>query len=141
MAARCLEAARAVDTVLLDKTGTVTAGAMTLDRVVAVNGAGEDGPRSWAAAAESGSEHPIARAVLEGAVARGRPGPGGTSLEVQPGAGATAMVDGDEVRVSRPVDLPHRRSAPWRTSWPRTGSTVFAVWRAGIPYGLVAVDR
>ncbi|MGZ8578010.1 MAG: heavy metal translocating P-type ATPase, partial [Actinomycetota bacterium] len=133
-----LEAARGVDTVLLDKTGTVTAGTMTLDRVVPVNGAGDDELVSWAAAAESGSEHPIARAVLEGAAARGVRVPEATSLEVQPGAGATAMVDGDEVRVSRPVGLPPALGT-MADELAQDGSTVFAVWRAGIPYGLVAV--
>ena len=100
------EAARSVDTVLLDKTGTVTEGAMRLEGVLAVNGATEDDVLSWAAAAEAGSEHPIARAVVQGARDRGLDIPPVTDARVEPGAGARAMLDGEIVRVGRPDGLP-----------------------------------
>ena len=100
------EVARAADIVLLDKTGTVTEGQMTLAAVIPANGLTEDGALALAAAAEAGSEHPIARAVVEGARARGLTVPEATDHRVEPGAGAVAVLDGDEVRVGRPEALP-----------------------------------
>ena len=135
------EVARAADIVLLDKTGTVTEGQMTLAAVIPANGLTEDGALALAAAAEAGSEHPIARAVVEGARARRLTVPEATDHRVEPGAGAVAVLDGEEVRVGRPEALPaplEREAA----SLAGRGLTPFAVWRDGIPFGLVAVaDR
>ncbi len=132
------ESARSVDTVLMDKTGTVTQGAMELDGVIAVNGATENEVLAWAAAAESGSEHPIARAVVGAARARGLAIPSGTDALVEPGAGATVLVDGQVVRVGRALDVPPAmlEMADERAG---LGLTPFAVWRDGVPYGLVTV--
>lgn len=58
-----LESTRRVDTVVLDKTGTVTTGEMTLQSVHVAHGEDEDVVRAVAAALEAGSEHPIARAI------------------------------------------------------------------------------
>ena len=58
-----LESTRRIDTVVLDKTGTVTTGEMTLHSVHVADGEDEDVVRAVAAALESGSEHPIARAI------------------------------------------------------------------------------
>jgi heavy metal translocating P-type ATPase len=132
------EAARAADTVLLDKTGTVTAGTMTLAAVRAVNGATEDEVLAWAAATEAGSEHPIARAVVEGATTRELRIPDASDHAVEPGAGARATVDGEEVRVGRPSALPPGMAA-MADELASQGRTPFAVWRGGVPYGLVAV--
>ena len=135
------EAARAVDVVLLDKTGTVTEGAMTLAEVVGENGATPDEVLSFATAAEQGSEHPIAGAVVEGARTRGIEIPEATGHAVRPGAGASAVVDGEEVVVGRPEDLPPPMEAE-AERMARAGHTAVAVWRGGVPYGLVAVaDR
>ena len=135
------EVARAADIVLLDKTGTVTEGQMTLAAVVPANGLTEDGALALAAAAEAGSEHPIARAVVEGALARGVEVPEASGHRVEPGAGAVAVLGGEEVRVGRPEGLPaplEREAAEMASR----GLTPFAVWRDGIPFGLVAVaDR
>ena len=87
------EAAREIDTVLLDKTGTVTRGAMRLADVHALDG-DTDRVLGLAAAAEQGSEHPIARAVLHGAAERGVQIPPATDHAVEPGAGASARVGG-----------------------------------------------
>jgi len=65
-----LESTRRVDTVVLDKTGTITAGRMTLTDVVAAPGVLEPELLRLAAAVESASEHPIAAAITAGAVAR-----------------------------------------------------------------------
>ncbi|HEU4407759.1 MAG TPA: heavy metal translocating P-type ATPase [Polyangiaceae bacterium] len=95
-----LEAASRVDTVLLDKTGTLTAGKPVLTDVVGVMGEGVD-PELLAlvASAEQGSEHPVANAVVEGARARGvalRPVEGFRSVA---GHGIEARVGGRLVRV------------------------------------------
>ncbi|MBY4229932.1 copper-translocating P-type ATPase [Rhodococcus fascians] len=65
-----LESTRRIDTVVLDKTGTVTTGEMTLHSVHVADGEDEDVVRAVAAALESGSEHPIARAIAGGALSQ-----------------------------------------------------------------------
>ncbi|WP_182524771.1 heavy metal translocating P-type ATPase [Nocardioides dongkuii] len=100
-----LESTRRVDTVVLDKTGTVTTGVMTLGEVVA-DGATEDDVRRVAGALESRSEHPIARAV-----AAGHGGPGGpvvTDFANEPGLGVRGTVDGRTVVAGRPALLAER---------------------------------
>jgi heavy metal translocating P-type ATPase len=135
------EAARGVDVVLLDKTGTVTEGAMTLVEVVGADGATRDGLLSWAAAAEQGSEHPIAGAIVEGARAWGVEIPEAIGHAVRPGAGASAVVGGEQVLVGRPEGLPPAMEAQ-AERMARAGHTAVAVWRGGVPCGLVAVaDR
>ncbi|GAB4589042.1 heavy metal translocating P-type ATPase [Nocardia sp. IFM 10818] len=66
-----LESTRRIDTVVLDKTGTVTTGKMTLAEVIPAAGVDPDELLSVAAAVEHGSEHPVARAVVNGAEDRG----------------------------------------------------------------------
>ena len=91
-----LESARGVDVVVLDKTGTVTEGRMSVISVVAGMGVDEDELIRRAGAAEAGSEHPIGRAVA--AYARGRgPLPAVTALRNRPGFGLVA----DDVVVGR----------------------------------------
>lgn len=65
-----LESTRRIDTVVLDKTGTVTTGEMTLHSVHVADGEDENTVREVAAALESSSEHPIARAIAGGALSR-----------------------------------------------------------------------
>ena len=137
--AEVFEAARRTDVILLDKTGTVTEGVMTLAEVIAVNGASQEQVLGWAAATEGGSEHPIARAVVEGARSRGIPIPEAAEYGVDPGAGAHALVDGEEVRVGRPVGLPPALEAE-ADRLASSGLTPFAVWRDDVPYGLVSVS-
>ena len=99
-----LEDTRGVDTIVLDKTGTVTEGRMTLVDIV-VPGGGTDDLLGLAAAVEARSEHPIAQAV---AAAIPSASPSGERRDPmvedflnQPGIGVTAKVDGVEVRVGR----------------------------------------
>src|SRR5678810_727702 len=66
-----LESTRRVDTIVLDKTGTVTTGRMALARVVAAEGTGEAELLAVAGALEDASEHPVAQAIA--AAARARP--------------------------------------------------------------------
>ncbi|WP_418003117.1 heavy metal translocating P-type ATPase [Mycobacterium sp. PDNC021] len=91
-----LESTRKVDTVVLDKTGTVTTGKMT---VVAVH-AGSDNVLRLAGALEHASEHPIAQAVAARAAGDG-PLPPVTDFVNHDGRGVTGVVDGHEVAVGR----------------------------------------
>lgn len=91
-----MERLGAVDRVALDKTGTLTEGT---PRVTAVRGDGT--ALALAAAAELPSEHPLARAVVAEARARGLRLPEATGFAAEPGRGVRAVVDGHEVRVHR----------------------------------------
>ena len=133
------EAARRADTVLLDKTGTVTEGRMTVTDVWAAPGYEADEVLALAAAAESGSEHPIARAVVGAASQRGLVVPPSAAHAVNPGAGATAVVGGVEVRVGRPEGSSPSMEARVE-GWASSGLTAFEVRRAGAPVGLIAVS-
>ena len=96
-----LESTRRVDTVVLDKTGTVTTGQMTLVGVHPAEGEDADEVLRMAAAAEDGSQHPIAAAVLTGAVDRVGGWPAATGFRALDGLGVLATVDGREVLVGR----------------------------------------
>jgi Cu+-exporting ATPase len=90
-----LESTRAIDTIVLDKTGTVTTGRMTVTDV-----AGEDEVLRLAAAVEAGSEHPIARAIAE---AGGDDLPAVHDFAGHAGLGAEGDVEGRRVLVGRPA--------------------------------------
>ncbi|MFZ4264409.1 heavy metal translocating P-type ATPase [Streptomyces arboris] len=98
-----LETTRRVDTIVLDKTGTVTTGKMTLLAVHAAEGTDENDILRLAGAVEHSSEHPIAQAVAAGAVER----LGGTALPTPesfasiPGLGVQGVVEGHAVLVGR----------------------------------------
>ncbi|MBI5906327.1 MAG: cadmium-translocating P-type ATPase [Deltaproteobacteria bacterium] len=99
-----LETARNVDTVVLDKTGTVTKGKPVLTAVRLARGGtfqGEGGELELlrlAACAESGSEHPLAEAVVRGAKDRGIAVSAPASFRASPGMGIRAAADGRDVR-------------------------------------------
>ncbi|QCX76710.1 Copper-exporting P-type ATPase A [Streptomyces sp. YIM 121038] len=96
-----LESTRRVDTIVLDKTGTVTTGRMTLQEVYAAEGTGEKELLRLAGALEHASEHPVARALAAGAARRSGldvadlPVP--ERFENVPGAGVRGTVDGHAV--------------------------------------------
>ncbi len=97
-----LESTRRVDTVVLDKTGTVTTGTMALVDVVALPGVAEDELLRYAGAVEHASEHPIARAIAAGAAARtGENRAAAADFAALPGLGARGRVAGHEVVVGR----------------------------------------
>ncbi|MET0765627.1 MAG: heavy metal translocating P-type ATPase [Blastococcus sp.] len=89
-----LESTRRVDTVVLDKTGTVTTGHMTLLDVVPATGEDADHVLRLAGALESASEHPIARAVAAAAAERMGPLPAVTEFANAEGLGVTGVVEG-----------------------------------------------
>ncbi|MFD9026070.1 heavy metal translocating P-type ATPase [Streptomyces parvulus] len=96
-----LESTRRVDTVVLDKTGTVTTGRMTLHEVYAVGGTAEDELLRLAGAVEHASEHPVARAVAAGAERRVGRLPDVAAFVSVPGRGVRGRVEGREVAVGR----------------------------------------
>ncbi|GHJ50419.1 carbonate dehydratase [Catellatospora sp. TT07R-123] len=96
-----LESTRRVDTVLLDKTGTVTTGVMSLVEVLPAAGITEAQLLRAAAAVEHASEHPIARAVVAGAAARGIAPAPVRDFRSLPGLGAQGTVAGRTVLVGR----------------------------------------
>ena len=96
-----LESTRRVDTVVLDKTGTVTTGRMALVDVTAAGGATADEVLRLAGALEAASEHPIAQAVAAAAAERVGPLPAVTGFANVEGLGVTGTVDGHDVTVGR----------------------------------------
>jgi Cu+-exporting ATPase len=94
-----LEAASRVNRVLLDKTGTLTSGKATLTDVVDVSGLGEEALLELVASAEQSSEHPVARAVVAGALARALTPSAADDFRSVAGHGIEARVSGRTVRV------------------------------------------
>ena len=103
-----LESTRRVDTIVLDKTGTVTSGQMSLHRVVVPGD--DDAARALRliGALEDASEHPIARAIAEGAKSQGTL-PGVDSFQNHEGLGVEGVVEGRVVVAGRPSLLEDRR--------------------------------
>ena len=96
-----LESTRRVDTVVLDKTGTVTTGKMTLAEVVVADGEDADEVLRLAGAVEAASEHPIAQAVAKAAAERGGPLPDVRDFANAEGFGVRGKVDRWQVTVGR----------------------------------------
>ncbi|MER6591371.1 heavy metal translocating P-type ATPase [Micromonospora purpureochromogenes] len=97
--AEALETAHKLDTIVLDKTGTVTAGRPTLTDVQVVGDLAEAHLLTLVAAAEVDSEHPLAAAVVAGARTRGLALPGVTAFESVTGKGVRATVAGRQILV------------------------------------------
>jgi cation-transporting P-type ATPase A/B/Cu+-exporting ATPase len=95
-----LEASRAVDTVVLDKTGTVTTGVMAVTGVLAA-GVSREVLLRYVGAVEQASEHPVAAAISQTAVKELGPLPQAARFAALPGLGARGSVDGHEVVVGR----------------------------------------
>jgi P-type Cu+ transporter len=96
-----LEQTRRVDTIVLDKTGTVTEGKMELTQVELLNGATRADVLRLAGAVEGASEHPIAQAIATAARAELGELPPVEHFRNQPGAGVTGVVAGHQVAVGR----------------------------------------
>ena len=101
-----LESTRRVDTVALDKTGTVTTGEMAVSRVIPADGVDEADLLARAAAVEANSEHPIGKAVVRRAADLGLDLPATAEFRNLAGAGVTAFIDGLRVTVTGPRDVP-----------------------------------
>jgi Cu+-exporting ATPase len=95
-----LEDTRTVDTIVLDKTGTITTGTMAVDDVVALSGASGGELLRLAGAVEGQSEHPIAQAIARHAADAGRL-PAARNFSSAPGGGVRGTVDGVTVTAGR----------------------------------------
>ena len=160
-----LEACRTIDVVLLDKTGTLTEGRLEVVEVVPFEGEDEELLTSRLASVERGSEHPIARAIVDrfapriaaeptpvgGLLSIGRKQPSGpriSDFRAHRGRGASAIVDGDEVFAGS-LELLHEHGqmgcadlADARADLEARGSTVISVGWGGRERGIVALrDR
>ncbi|MFB7327863.1 heavy metal translocating P-type ATPase [Streptomyces sp. NPDC056190] len=137
-----LESTRRVDTVVLDKTGTVTTGRMTLQEVHAAEGTDEKQLLRLAGALEHASEHPIARAVAAGAEDRLGPLPPVEHFENVPGRGVRGRVEGHDVAVGRLVELTAElpeEVARARREAQSEGRTAVVVGWDGAARGVIAV--
>ena len=110
-----LETAGGIDTVVLDKTGTITTGRMTVGAVEAQPGEDADVVLTRAAAVEAASEHPVAAAIVTAARERGLRLAPVTDFVNDPGSGVSGAVDGTAVRVTRAADSDGRTSV--EVSW------------------------
>lgn len=143
-----LESTRKVDTVVLDKTGTVTTGRMTLLDVVVDDSTTRDELLRLAGALEDASEHPVAQAIAKGATQEVGALPGPESFESVQGLGVQGVVDGHAVVVGRESLLADwseylpARLAEAKAQAEGEGKTVVAVGWDGQARGiLVVADR
>ncbi|MFE0547626.1 heavy metal translocating P-type ATPase [Streptomyces sp. NPDC058891] len=134
-----LEFTRRVDTVVLDKTGTVTTGRMALQGVHTAEEEDEKDALRLAGALEHASEHPIARAIAAGAQERlgGLPAP--DRFENVPGLGVRGRVEGHEVTVGRFPDALPDALARAKAEAEAEGRTAVVVARDGVALGVLTV--
>ena len=145
-----LESTRRVDTVLLDKTGTVTTGRMTLTEAVAGPDTDPAELLRRAGAVENASEHPIAQAIAQGAAARGVAGADGTLPEVTDfenlaGRGVRGTVEGARVLVGREnlldgAAMPAELATAKASAEARGETAVVVVWGGEARGVLVVAD-
>jgi Cu+-exporting ATPase len=138
-----LESTRRVDTVLLDKTGTVTTGAMSLVEVITANGVERDEALRLVGSLEHASEHPIARAVAS-AVDELRPVDGFRNRD---GLGVEGVVDGHAVVAGRPglleewgIELPAELRSGLEEAQEHGRTAIAAAWDGRARAILVVAD-
>ncbi|MEW2380392.1 heavy metal translocating P-type ATPase [Micromonospora sp. NPDC047812] len=144
-----LESTRTVDTVVLDKTGTVTTGEMSVVEVVPVDGESDVQLLRLAGALESASEHPIARAVVAGARDRCGELPPVADFSSETGVGVRGTVDGHEVIVGRASllgawatdELPAELTAAKAKADAAGRTSVMVGWDGALRGMLVVSDR
>jgi Cu+-exporting ATPase len=142
---QALESSRAVDTVVLDKTGTVTTGRMTLAHLQPAPGVSRPDLLRYAGAVEQASEHAVAAAITE--AAGPDPLPAAERFRALPGLGASGLVDGHEVIVGRSrlltdrgLSIPADLTAACQ-SWEQSGCTsVLVAWDGEVRGALAVTD-
>lgn len=142
--ADALERAHRVDIVVFDKTGTLTEGKPVVASVK-VFGVTEDELIRLAAAAESGSEHPLAGAVLAAAKTRGVEVPESSDVVAVPGRGISASVADSAILVGSAAFIGEKTDASYQFTeagfaLAERGETVLAVARDGEPIGIIGVS-
>jgi P-type Cu+ transporter len=140
-----LESSRAVDTVVLDKTGTVTTGVMAVTGVLPAPGVSRRVLLARAGAVEQASEHPVAAAIAGAALEEAGPLPQAARFMGMPGLGARGQVDGHDVIVGREslfgqmgMTVP-AAVADQCQLWERSGRTAVLAGWDGQARGAVAV--
>ncbi len=142
--AEALETAGGIDTAVLDKTGTLTRGEPALTDVVPLDDRDAGELLRLAAAAERPSEHPLAAAVVEGAVAQGHHPPDAEAFDSVTGKGVEATVERRRVLVGSPklladAGVDTSPLAPDRDRLAADGKTPMLVAVDGTPAGVLAV--
>jgi P-type Cu2+ transporter len=141
-----LELARNLDMVIFDKTGTLTRGSPAVSGVAPALGTTEDNLIALAAAVESTSEHPLAKAIVAEAKRRGLDQPSATNFEALAGRGAKALVEGERVVVGGPRLLTEAKvTVPPEVekltiAWASDGKTVLYAVAQGRLLGAFAVE-
>ncbi|MFJ5861004.1 heavy metal translocating P-type ATPase [Pseudarthrobacter sp. NPDC092439] len=141
-----LERMRTIDVVLFDKTGTLTTGEPDLMDIAAVEGAEPDQILALAAAVESDSEHPVARAIVRAARGRGLALPAVSGFTSMTGRGVRATVDGRTVHVGGPALLRELAAvepsalAESTRAWMGRGAAVLHVVDEGRVLGAVSLE-
>ncbi|MFV2064659.1 MAG: heavy metal translocating P-type ATPase, partial [Chloroflexota bacterium] len=141
-----LERTRELDVVIFDKTGTLTKGQPVLIDAAAAEGGSIEDALALAAAVEADSEHPLARAIVEGAAERGLAPRTASDFEALAGRGAQATVDGRTIAVGGPrlleeldAEVPTNLVTK-AESWAADGRTVLNVVADGQVVGALAVE-
>ena len=140
--AEAIEILRDVDTLVIDKTGTLTEGKPKLTSVVTVPGIDEPKLLRLAASLERGSEHPLAAAIVSGAQQRGVELTSANAFESITGKGVSGEVDGHKVRLGNQALVENFGSMALKEqteSLRRLGQTVMFVSVDGAVVGLIAV--
>jgi Cu2+-exporting ATPase len=141
-----LERARNLDLVIFDKTGTLTRGSPAVSEVATAPGTTEDDLIARAAAVESNSEHPLAKAIAAEAKRRGVSQLSSTNFVALPGRGAEALVGGEKIAIGGPRLLTEAKvTAPpeiekLATTWTSHGKTVLYVVAQSRLLGAFAVE-
>src|SRR5712691_5291994 len=141
-----LERARNLDMVIFDKTGTLTRGSPAVSGVAAAPGTTEDDLIARAAAVESNSEHPLAKAIVAAAGRRSLTRLAVTNFEALPGRGAKALVEGTSIEIGGPRLVTEARlTVPpelekLTTAWTSDGKTILYVLAQGRLLGAFAVE-
>ena len=138
---QALESSRIIDTVVLDKTGTVTTGQMTVTGVLTIQGVSRGDLLRYAGSVEHASEHAVAAAITALATAEAAPLAAADGFRVLPGLGARGTVDGHEVTVGRATlfaEVPPAAAAWCREQEQAGCTTVLVSWDAEVR-GAVAV--
>jgi P-type Cu+ transporter len=134
-----LESTRQVDTVVLDKTGTLTAGTPKLTHVRAAGRLSVTAALRTAAAVEAGSEHPVARAIVTAARDRGLQVPAVTGFEALTGTGARARIKDTEVTVGKADLFAQMPEEIAQVGTP--GTTVYVGWQGMARAALTVADE
>ncbi len=143
--AEAIETLRTIDTLVVDKTGTLTLGKPKLTGVAAAAGLGEEKLLQLAASLEKASEHPLAAAIVAGAAERGIRPAEAAAFESHTGKGVSGTVDGTRVLLGNRTlmedfAIDTAALAHQAEEMRREGQTVMFVAGDGKPAGLLAVS-